>query len=214
MPILGTVDTREPSRNPYETETPQRCANPCKWDSATRRTSKARAEPRPPEPGAPHRERGGRRDARGQGAGTVRAPGRHPHSPRVPTWAPGVGTGRAPLGSSGLKRRAASGEPDQAGHGERPSLARAGIAGAPEAGAGRADRRGVCLCERARRTDHGGRVSEAPGAGGGGVNGRFSRPSPYAPAWVRLQAGERRARYSGDPALPGAQEYSAHRSLY
>lgn len=214
MPILGTVDTRGPSRNPHETDAHPSSANPCKWDSQIRRPPEAGAEPRPPESRAPHRERGGRVDARGQGERAVRPPGRDPHSPRVPARTPGVGVGGAPLGPGGLERGNAARQPDQAGNGERPPLARAGTAGLAEAGAGRADRRGVRVRERARRTADGGRVSEALGAGGGGIRRGLSGPSPHAPARLRLQAGERRPRYSRHPTLPGAQEHPAYRALY
>jgi hypothetical protein len=210
MPIKGTVDLGRRPLYPLPDATDHEPTNHPKWDS----TAATGPEPRPPQPRAPHRERGGGADAGRQGAGAVRPPGRHPDPVGVPTWAPGVGTGRAPLGSSGLERRAASGEPNQAGDGERPSLARSGTAGLAETGAGRADRRGVRVRERARGTADGGRVPEAVGAGGGGVDGGFSRPSPHAAARLRLQAGERRPRYPRHSALSGAQEHSAHRPLY
>lgn len=214
MPINGTVDPLEPSRNPHDSNTSQRHANTCKWDSTIRRPSEAGAEPRPPEPGTLDRWRGERVDADGQSAGTLRPSGCD-HDPfGVSAWASGVGVGGAALGSGGFERGAAPSKPDQEGNGECPPLAGTGTAGTPQGGTGRTDRRVVCVCERARRSHDGGGVSEALDAGGGGIDGGLSGPSPHASAWLRLQAGERRPRYSGDPALSRAQEYSAHRALY
>lgn len=186
MPIKGTVEPGRRPLYPLPDVTDHEPTNYSKWDSP----AATGPEPRPPESGAFDRGRGGRVDARGQGAGTLWSPRRHPDPVGVPTWAPGVGTGGAPLGSGGLERGNAARQPDQAGDGERPSLARSRAPGAAEAGAGRSDRRGVRVCERTGRSHDGGRVSEALGAGGGGINGGFPGPSPHAAARLRLQAGE------------------------
>ena len=214
MPINGTVDLLHPSRNPHETDTHERRTSTCKWDSSIRRPSETGAEPQPPQPGALDREGSGGTHAGGQGAGTLRPSGRNDDSLGISARTPGVGIGGTPLGSGGFEGGAASSEPDQEGNGERPSLAGSRTAGAAEAGARGTDRWSVCVCERARGTNLGGGVSEAVGADGGGINGGLSRASPYASAWLRLQAGERRPRYESDPARLGAQEYSAHGALY
>lgn len=210
MPIKGTVDPGRRPLYPLLHATDHDRANYSKWDSPAATSP----EPRPPQPRAPHRERGGRVDARGQGAGAVRPPGRDPDPLRVPAWSSGVGTGGAPVGPGGFERGNAARQPNQEGNGERASVAGSGTSRLAETGAGRADRRGVCLRERARRSHDSGRVSKALGAGGGRICGGLSRPSPHAPAWVRVQAGERRPRYQGDPALLGAQEHSAYRAVY
>ena len=214
MPIKGTVNLLHPSRNPHESNTHQRCANTYKWDSSTRRPPEAGAEPRPPQSGALDREGSEGADASSEGTGALRPSGCDDDPFGIPARSAGVGVGGTPLGSGGFKRGTASGEPDQEGNSERPSLAGSGNPGAPQAGTRGTNRRGVCVCERARGTDHGGGVSEALGAGGGGIDGGLSGPSPHAPAWVRLQAGERRPRHTGDTTLSGTQEYPAYRPLY
>jgi len=177
----------------YESVLCKSFTNLCKWDSLAGWAAAARVESGAPESRALDRARGGIVDADGPGSGALRSSGCDDDSLGVPARLAGVGTGGVALGADRFLDGLIARPSGEAGDAECASASGAGVAGAASGGTGRPHRRSLCLRHRARRADDGGGLSQAALAGRGGVAAGSAGASAHAAAWLRVQAGERRA---------------------